>query len=133
MPNMLQATEKEIQESILEWLTLKRIFCFRQNTGALGVEDSRRKSGKRVVRFATPGCADIIGLMEARRVKGFDGAIKYEDHGRFLAIEVKSARGKQSLAQHSFQQAVERSGGLYILARSLDDVIRALGEMDRHG
>lgn len=46
--------------------------------------------------------------------------------GRFLAIEVKGPKGKQSDEQAEFQKAVEAAGGIYCLARSLQDVIDCL-------
>jgi hypothetical protein len=55
------------------------------------------------------GVADIIGLLPG---------------GRFLAVECKSSRGRQSDAQRAFQLMVERSGGLYIIARDIEDLKR---------
>jgi hypothetical protein len=56
------------------------------------------------------GVADIIGLLPS---------------GRFLAVECKSSRGRQSEAQRAFQAMVEGSGGLYIIARDLQDLTQA--------
>lgn len=42
--------------------------------------------------------------------------------GRYVAIEAKSATGRQRPEQAAFQAAVERAGGVYVLARSLSDV-----------
>ena len=47
-------------------------------------------------------------------------------NGRFLGIEVKSAKGRQSIKQQECQEEIEKAGGLYVLARSVDDVIAAL-------
>ena len=43
--------------------------------------------------------------------------------GSFIGIEVKSATGKQSPAQKQVGKEIEASGGQYIVARSIDDVI----------
>ena len=67
----------------------------------------------KLVKFGLQGSADIIGLMKP--------------HGRFLAIEVKTEKGRQSESQKRFQRMIEDMGGLYILARSPEDVIKALG------
>jgi hypothetical protein len=48
--------------------------------------------------------------------------------GAFVAIEAKSATGTQREAQARFQQRVEARGGLYILARSVEDVRAKLAE-----
>jgi len=42
--------------------------------------------------------------------------------GRFIGIECKSAKGKQSPEQKRFQEKFEAVGGIYILARSYADV-----------
>lgn len=46
--------------------------------------------------------------------------------GRYVAIELKSPSGRQSEQQKNYQAAVERSGGIYILARSVQDVLDRL-------
>jgi hypothetical protein len=48
-------------------------------------------------------------------------------HGQFVQIEVKSATGRQTEAQRKWQRMVEKFGGLYVLARSVEDVAQALG------
>lgn len=46
--------------------------------------------------------------------------------GRFVALEIKAARGVQSDAQKRFQGRVTALGGLYILAHSVDELRSAL-------
>ncbi len=46
--------------------------------------------------------------------------------GRFMGIECKSPKGKQTGKQRMMQQQWEQLGHRYILARSVDDVIEAL-------
>ena len=46
--------------------------------------------------------------------------------GRRLEIEVKSDGGRQTEDQRNFQWMIERFGGVYVLARSLDDIEREL-------
>jgi hypothetical protein len=96
----VELLERDIQKTIIDYLRLHRVFCIRVNGGAL-------KKGSFYIRFTdTKGCADIIGCVNSQ----------------FFAIECKSSRGEQSRWQHDFQVAVEQSGGIYILARSLKDV-----------
>lgn len=45
-----------------------------------------------------------------------------------MGIEVKTMVGRQSKDQKNWQRNCERSGGLYILARSVEDVEAALRE-----
>jgi hypothetical protein len=100
--------ERDIQRQILYHLRLRRIFCFRFNTGAF----SSAYGGKaRFVRFGLPGGPDIFALKE----------------GHLYAIEVKGPRGMQSRQQVVFQHEFEKAGGVYLVARSLEDVTKVLG------
>jgi hypothetical protein len=63
------------------------------------------------VRFGVPGQADISGILVG---------------GRRLEIEVKGPTGRMSDQQRKFRAMIECFGGLYILARSVDDVTQAL-------
>lgn len=81
---------------------------WRNNTGALATAD-------RFVRFGLEGSADFLGILGPR--------------GLFFAIECKSSSGRQTEQQKAFQAMVERFGGLYILARSVEDIETALREV----
>ena len=59
---------------------------------------------------STPGVPDIICII----------------NGQFVGIEVKTARGKLSDKQADFGNAIRMSGGKYIVARSVADVIDGL-------
>lgn len=93
------------------WGAHPRLRLWRQNTGAATLNG-------RLVRFGTPGAADIQGILRPA--------------GRFLAIECKSATGKQREEQAKWQRMVEEHGGLYVLARSLEDVDAALAKEGIH-
>lgn len=73
---------------------------YRRNVGAM-------KIGNRYIRFGINGQADIAGII----------------NGRAYEIETKAKRGKQSAAQKNWQRAVERAGGVYVLAYSVDDAL----------
>lgn len=95
-------TEAHVVHDILEaWGAHPRVRIARINTGAAVVRG-------RLVRFGVPGTADICGLIAP--------------DGRFLAIECKSATGKQRAEQRRFERVVSAMGGIYILARSVADV-----------
>lgn len=100
-------SEKSIQKQCLDWLTLKGIFHYRNNTGAVAAQ---YKGKQRFIRFGHPGISDIIGIAP---------------DGRFLAIEVKRADGKLTEAQEVFLEQVEKSGGIALVVRSLEDLIKA--------
>lgn len=69
----------------------------------------------RMVRFNPPGTPDIVGLIAPE--------------GRFVGIEVKTATGKQRPEQVTMQRVIEGWGGVYCLARSIDDVDRAFAAL----
>lgn len=99
-------SEAQIQFEILSaWGASPHLRIWRQNTGVA-------QMAGRSVRFGTPGTPDILGLMLP--------------HGRMLGIECKSARGRQSEEQRSFERMMKAFGGLYVLARDLETVDRAL-------
>lgn len=94
--------ESEIQNSILEYLTIKKIFHYRNNSGALPTKNGG------FVRFGVAGSPDIV-------VVG--------DDGRYIGLEVKTPKGVQSKAQKEFQLALEEAGGEYYILRSIDDAM----------
>ena len=98
--------EKSIQDQILIALgTYPGMAIWR---AAVGNGWVRAKTGFVPMRFGgVPGQADIIGCY----------------HGRFVAIEVKTATGRQRPEQRDWQGAIEAAGGVYILARSVDDAL----------
>ena len=49
--------------------------------------------------------------------------------GHFLAIEAKTKTGRQSEQQKVCQRQVEASGGMYIVARCLQDVVEAVASL----
>lgn len=109
--------ESAIQRAILEYLAVKGILAFRMNAGAMKVEYNGKS---RFMRFGVAGMADILAF------KLYGAGI--ECRTGVIWIEVKTAIGKQSELQKSFQHQVERYGHRYILARSVDDVEAAFDE-----
>jgi hypothetical protein len=97
--------ESEVQRSILQYLAIKKVFHYRNNSGAIV---STYKGKERFMRFGALGSPDIICIIK----------------GRFVGIEVKRPGGKQNPNQLQFQKDLEKAGGLYVLAYSLDDVIK---------
>ena len=46
--------------------------------------------------------------------------------GRFMGIEVKSTKGRQSPEQIQYQLAIEHLGGVYLLVRSVEELVAQL-------
>jgi hypothetical protein len=87
--------------------TREQLRLWRANSGAALSPD-----GNRIIKFGVAGQADLSGIIRSS--------------GRRLEIEIKTATGRQSVEQKRFQEMIERFGGIYVLARSPDDVYAAL-------
>lgn len=94
-PSHDQREEAEIRLEIRRW-------CLHR--GAIFVVDNEQQRKTRV----TEGLSDLI--------------VFWGDERGITFIEVKSAKGKQTMAQLKFQTAVEASGGVYVLARGIGDM-----------
>jgi hypothetical protein len=61
-----------------------------------------------------PGSCDLIGILAP--------------HGRFIALEIKTATGKISPEQERFINLVNRKGGYAKVVRSVDEALTAIQE-----
>lgn len=105
--NGADPTANGLTAQILEYLTLRGIQCWRNNTGAYAVEG---KTGRRFIRFGKKGSGDILGIIPP--------------DGRFLSIEVKVGKDKPRDAQREWMADVVQHGGIAMIARSIEDVYR---------
>lgn len=104
--------EKRIQNDILRRFGADpRLRLWRQNTG---VARYAAPGGPRTVRFGLPGAADLSGILR---------------DGRRIEIEVKAPTGRQTEEQQRFGAMIERMGGIYVLARSVEDVEARLKDL----
>lgn len=102
--------ERDIQAAILGAVgSMPHVRLWRSNTGA-----ARNPRDGRVVRFGVPGQGDLSGIIHT-----CSGGVRLE-------IEVKSATGRQSPEQRRFQLMIERFGGCYVLARSVEDATQGI-------
>lgn len=46
----------------------------------------------------------------------------------YLALELKSAKGRQTEHQKEYQQAVEQNGGKYVIIRTVEEFIRTMND-----
>jgi len=102
-------TEGQLQDAIRLALGRDRgVLIFRNNIGHAVMRHGAR------VTFGVggPGGADLIGILD----------------GKPLAIEVKSATGRQSEEQRRFQALWESRGGIYLMPRSVEDAVRLIAE-----
>ena len=93
--------ETELQKAILDLLAhIPKSYFFRTSSGLIRTEIGNYfRTGKK-------GCPDICGVM----------------NGKFIGIEVKIGKNKLSPFQKQAQEDIERSGGIYVTAYSLDNV-----------
>lgn len=101
-------SENDIKNAVIKHLRLRGYWVMRLNSGAFSGEYNGKR---RFVRFAVPGCADILAI---RKMADLSPTVVW--------IETKSAKGKQTELQKNFQHEVEAYGCIYIVARSLDDL-----------
>lgn len=96
----------QLTKSILSLLKLRGYIAWRNQSGGVPT-----KSGH-FMRFGTPGVADVIAF----------------GRGLWLAVEVKQGRDKLSPVQIAFRNAWVDNRGIFIEARSLDDVLKVIDE-----
>lgn len=113
-------SEAVVLKACLDYLTkVRRVRAWRQNSGtaqyaahavpAYGGEVIR----PRRVAFGLRGAADITGILP---------------DGRRLEVECKRPGGRQEPHQKKFQAMIEENNGVYILARSADELREKLDE-----
>jgi hypothetical protein len=107
----MKTPEGAVVKACLEYLEIRGVYAYRQNTGAAEYQDKTGK--KRFVRYGKPGASDIIGLLPS---------------GRFIAVECKAHGGRLSEHQFRFLRDIERMGGLAVVARSVEDLAQSLKE-----
>lgn len=93
-------TEKEIERSILDFLTIRNFTVFKHDPGGF-------YSGRRLSSHRRTGVSDIIGFLK---------------NGTFLAIEVKTDQGRCTDKQLEFIEAVNSNGGVAFVATCIMDV-----------
>ena len=94
--------EGDVQKQIIDYLLLKGVVLLRINTVTRG----HIKSVTRCGHGKESGVSDLIGSYR----------------GRFLAVEVKLPGGKPTAEQTAFLNEIKASGGIAILAYSVEDV-----------
>ena len=105
-PKPIELCEHEIQAQIMELLSKAGIYHFRNNTGR-----------KHNILFGVVGGSDLLGITNDRCKVG---------KGRFLAIEVKNKKYMPTEKQLLFLETINQHGGVGILARSVEDVVKIL-------
>jgi len=103
------AKEKEIQYTITQYLEYQKNLYFIRTNSFAGAF-MRRDGSSGYIKNNKAGCPDIIVLKD----------------GRFIGLEVKTDKGKQSDLQKEAEEKIERCGGEYYIVRNLEDVVEIL-------
>lgn len=77
---------------------------WKNNTGALKVEN-------RYIQYGLKGSADILGVRH---------------DGKFIAIEIKVGKDRQSEDQKNFEKMILSMNGIYVLAKSVNDAVAGI-------
>lgn len=109
--------ESSVMATIRDWFVLHGAVVVRLNSGVMPTPDGERRFVAN--SWYAPG-------HRQEQAGAPDLLIMYR--GTAFAIEVKRPGGRQSPAQREFQTAWEQAGGWYMVASSLDDIIREVGE-----
>jgi len=104
-------SEQDLVNAILDWLHLQHAWAIRVNSGFMKIEDAGGRT--RVFKGAPAGTPDIIGIWPG---------------GLGIAIECKLKGNKPTSSQTETLEKIKTTGGLAVVAYSLDDVIQALRE-----
>jgi hypothetical protein len=100
--------EKDIQNSICDYLELKHHFFWRQNTSPTLQRFGDKAVFRRMSKYSKKGVPDILCIY----------------NGIFYGIEVKRPGGKQSEDQIKFEKESTAKGAIYSLVTSIDDVMK---------
>jgi len=104
--------EAELQREILNAFEYdSNIKIFRNNTGMIKAEN------KRLVRFGQVGSADILGIVKHFRCKRCNAS----QDGVFLAIEVKSDKGKVTEHQQKWLDTISNFNGICMVIKPEPD------------
>ena len=123
-----KVSEKDVQTSIVNVLTMRGALAMRVNSGAMAGEHTNKhgRTKKRIVRFITwfasghpPTSSGVSDVLACYR-------------GRFVAIEVKAPGKKKNATvnQKAYIDAVLQAEGIGIVADCVDDVIELLDWLD---
>jgi len=97
--------ESLVLDACLDYLRLRGHFVIRVNCGAFKTD-----SGGYFKSTDTPGVSDIIGITK---------------DGRGLAVECKSKKGKLSDLQKDFGEKYKEAGGIFVVAKRIEDLQEA--------
>ena len=97
--------ERAVQKAVVAYLRTRNCLVAVTDAGAA------YKAGAFFGESLPAGWPDVTGLLP---------------DGRFIGVECKAPGGRQSPAQKAMEQEIRRRNGIYVLARSVEDITQAL-------
>ena len=98
---VIKSTGTELVKACEQYLTMKGVFHYRNNSGALKTVNGG------FMRFGAVGSPDIICVVK----------------GIYVGLECKMGSGRLSEAQVAFKERLQAVGGQYWIIRDLQDLI----------
>ena len=108
----MQNPETKIQNRIMMDMSKKGYLVWRNQVGLFKTIDGR------TVNIGIKGSSDLMAIKPTVITPDMVG----QTLAVFVAVEVKTATGRQSEPQKKWQKAVEKLGVKYIIARCEDDI-----------
>ena len=102
--------ERAVQKAILRWLRAQGALVAVTDAGAA------YRAGAFFGDAIPAGWPDITGLLP---------------DGRFIGVECKAPRGRHSAAQKAMERQIRGRNGIYVLARSVEDVQNGIIDANR--
>lgn len=96
--------ERTLQKVVLDYLSAKKIFHWRNNSGAFKTD----RGG--FYRFGAVGSPDIFVVLKIKKLAVVVG------------LEIKSKNGKQSAVQKQWQKEFESNNGFYFIIKDINEL-----------
>ena len=103
-------SERAVQKACLAWLRAQGALVAVTDAGAA------YRAGAFFGDAIPRGWPDLTGLLP---------------DGRFIGVECKAKRGRQSPAQKAMECEIRKRNGIYVLARSVEDVRNGIEDANR--
>lgn len=119
--------ETRIQNDIMTALSADGALVWRQHVGKFRPIYGDPNT---VINVGVPGMADVAAVVPVTITPDMVG----RTIGVYVGLEIKTATGKQREAQKLWQYALKKRGGIYLIARSVEqarELMRGLFSMDQ--
>lgn len=113
-------TENQIRNAIIEFLIYHGFLVIRINSGAAATTENGKRRFVSFVKWWAAG--------EGPRTAGVSDLLCFKPGKKPLAIETKRPGNTPTEAQRRFMEEWERYGGLVLVAESVTDVEKVIGE-----